>query len=64
MIYRISINTQPEIFQETPMYFWCILGQEKTHEVNCGHGWANSIIDAALEAQQHYKTKISQQNIE
>lgn len=54
MIYRISINTHAEILRGTPMYFWCILGQEKNYEVNCGHGWANSITEAAKEAHHFF----------
>lgn len=58
-IYRISINLIPEIIGGTPMYFWCILGQQANCEVNCGHGWASSILYAAKEAKHYYETRIN-----
>lgn len=59
MIYRISINPVPELINNVPMYFWCILSQHANFEVNCGHGWADNILSAAKEAQQYYETRIS-----
>lgn len=58
VIYRISIQTTPESIQGSPMYFWCVFGQHGDHEVNCGHGWADSILQAAKDAQHHYQLNL------
>lgn len=58
-IYRISINPVPELINSVPMYFWCILGQHSKFEANCAHGWADSILSAAKEAQHYYETIIN-----
>ena len=39
------------------MYFWAILRLVETKEfVNCGHGWAESIAQAAIDAEKTYKS--------
>ena len=54
-IYRISILPDPKIFNNTPMYFWCILKQNGNTDTNCGHGWSESISKAAEDANKYYQ---------
>lgn len=63
MIYRININIIPEVISGVPMYFWCILGQNENYEVNCGHGWATSILGAAEHAQHYYEIRLATNNL-
>lgn len=53
-MYEISINTQPEVFNNKPMYFWCVFGVSGENRFNCGHGWSESIVQAAKDAEVHY----------
>ena len=64
IVHRISINTKPEFFDGSLKYFWCVLGHDTTgkrKEYNCGHGWADSVADAAKAAERYYKERVEQQ---
>lgn len=55
-MFRLSIVPEPEIFNGKPMYFWSVLRWVETNEfVNLGHGWADSIAQAAIDASKMYK---------
>lgn len=59
-MYRISIIPEPEVFNGKSMYFWCVLRQVETKEfVNCGHGYSESIEQAATDANNMYKQIIT-----
>lgn len=55
-MFRLSIIPEPEIIGGKPIYFWSVLRLVETKEfVNCGHGWAESITQAAIDANEMYK---------
>lgn len=56
--YIIQINISPEVFKESPMYFWCIIKNTNGLESNNGHGWSNSIQTASLDAYEYYQKDI------
>lgn len=56
MIYRISINTEPEIINGNKMWFWCVLGQnDEGVEFNCGHGWSSGVLTACECAREWWE---------
>lgn len=57
-MYEITINTTPEVFNDVPMYFWCIFGVSGENRYNCGHGWSDSIENAAKEANEYYNKNV------
>ena len=54
-MYEIEIVPEPEIFNGKPMYFWCILGVSGENRFNCGHGWSESVVKAADDAEKYYQ---------
>jgi hypothetical protein len=59
--YNIEIKVEPEIFNNTPMYFWCITKNTKNSSSNNGHGWSISIEQAAIDALTYYNKNIDKQ---
>lgn len=53
-MHEISIQIEPEVFNGKPMYFWCIFGVSGENRYNCGHGWSESIAQAAIDAKDYY----------
>ena len=53
-MYEINILPEPEIFNGKAMYFWHIARRAETGSVNCGHGWAASVGQAAEDASRYY----------
>ena len=53
-MYSINILPDPEIFNGKPMYFWMI----ERNGCNCGHGWSESIPNAAEDANKYYENVI------
>lgn len=57
--YTIEIKLEPENFNNKPHYFWCIIKQNEQNILsNCGHGWAESIVQAAEAAEKYYMNNI------
>ena len=54
-MYEISVLTEPEIFNGKPKFFWCIFGIDGEIRHNCGHGWSDSISEAAEDAEKYYQ---------
>lgn len=52
--YNIEIKLKPEIFGMKPAFFWCITKNKNDNASNCGHGWSQSVEEAAKEAYQYY----------
>jgi hypothetical protein len=46
---------EPEVFNGKSMYFWMIQGNSGDTYCNCGHGWADSIVKAAEDANRYYQ---------
>lgn len=55
-MYEINILPEPEIFNNKPMYFWSIMGRSGENRFNCGHGWSESIVQAAEDADEYYQS--------
>lgn len=54
-MYSINIVPEPEVFNGKPMYFWSIMAQSGTNRYNCGHGWSESVVKAAEDAEKYYQ---------
>ena len=52
--YNIEIGITPELFSNTPMYFWCLIQNTDGVKSNAGHGWAKSVESAAVAAYDYY----------
>lgn len=64
-MFRLSIIPEPEVIGGKPMYFWSVLRLVETKEfVNCGHGWAESIAQAAIDAEKMYKIVITSDSLD
>lgn len=57
-MYTINIIPEPEIFNGKPMYFWSIMGESGENKFNCGHGWSESIPQAAKDADDYYRNVV------
>ena len=57
-MYEISIMPEPEMIGDKPMYFWCIMGKSGENRYNCGHGWSESILRAAVDADDYYQNVV------
>jgi hypothetical protein len=53
-LYRINILPEPEIFNGKAMFFWMI----ESNGCNFGHGWSESILSAAVDADKCYREVI------
>lgn len=58
-MFRIDIYPAPEMRGDKAMYFWCVICQcSDNAESSCGHGWSESIAQAAIDAEKYYKAYI------
>lgn len=58
MDYYIEIKLDPDLFNEVPYYFWCIIKHTEICSSNAGHGWSKSIISASYDAYEYYKNSL------
>ncbi len=59
MYYNIEIKIEPEILNNKPMYFWCIVEYRVGGTgVNSGHGWSVSVEQCAIDAFAYYQRNI------
>ena len=62
LMYEISINLTPEIFNGKEMFFWCIFGDHNGVKHNCGHGWSESVEKASHDAYEYYNNNVAKEN--
>ena len=60
-MYEISILPEPEIINGKLMYFWSIMGRSGENRFNCGHGWSESILRAAVDADEYYRNALKKE---
>lgn len=58
--YTLQINPEPELINNNPLYFWCIIKNDPPGSPsNYGFGWAISVDAAFWDAYIYYKKFIS-----
>lgn len=55
MDYYIELKLDPDLFNNTPYYFWCIVKNTELSSFNVGHGWSKSILLASQEAYNYFQ---------